>query len=146
MRNRVLDTPRHSYVPASSSWTLLIFKESLFNSILSPDLILTPVLPLYHEIFWPSVVSSFEHFTVSVLPRSQTWCFFSSTLLFSEEKNIVSQIRYQSNVMNQRRDLMQITRIMSITMISRQQFSKLYWFLFNSSSNYCSGRRAAFLV
>ena len=99
VKNRVLDSPRHSYVPASSNWTFLIFKQRPLNSSLPPDLISAPLAPLYHEIFWPSLVSTLEHFTVSVLPMLNTWCFFSSTVLFSEID--VSQIGCGSYAMKE---------------------------------------------
>ena len=142
---RVLDSPRHSYVPASSNWTFLIFKERLLNSILPPDLILTPVAPLYHEIFWPCLVSTFEHFTVSVLPMLNTWCFFSSTVLFSEID--VNQICCGSYAIKEREnsDVDNWDNINNLSCIPKT-YLKDNELHFNWLSNYCAGERTAFGV
>ena len=98
-----MDSPRHSYVPALSSWTLIIFKEKPFKSNLPPELILLPVLTRYHTTFWPGSPTSSEHVTVSVLPWSETSCLFSSVWLPpASEKNVVNQICYRSNIMKER--------------------------------------------
>ena len=103
MRYWRLDAPRHSYVPASPGWTLVIFKERPINLNFPPDSIFSSFLTRYHATFWPGSGTSSEHVTVSVLSWSEACCLFSSVCLpFVSEKNVVNQICYRSNIMKER--------------------------------------------
>ena len=103
MRYCRLDSPRHSYVPASFNWTLVIFMETPVNSNLPPELTFISALTRYHPTFSPTLT---EDITISILPWSEVCCLFSSASTPPlSEKNVVNQICYWPNIKKERTTL-----------------------------------------